>query len=105
MRDFRSHKIARFLIADLLSFSRIEQKIIYLVGYSWTWDLIYSKMKKQSYRKMLVDLYSGFEFIEYSTNEPNICLKPENIFMARVGKHVPEKIFEKFKWLRFGLLL
>ncbi len=105
MREFRSYKIARCLIADLLSFSKIEQKIIYLVGYSWTWDLIYSKMKKQSYRKMLVDLYSEFGFIEYSTNEPNICLKPENIFMVRVGKHVPKKTFEKFKWLRFGLLL
>ncbi|MCK5100011.1 MAG: hypothetical protein KAR45_18015 [Desulfobacteraceae bacterium] len=104
-REFRNYQIAYYLLSGLFSFPKIEQKIIYLAGYSWTWDLAYSDMNEQSYRQMLINLYSGFGFMEYPTNEPNICLKPENIFMVRVGKNVSEKTREKFKWLRFGLSL
>ena len=40
---------------------------------------------------------------EYQTNEPNICLRPENIFMARIGENVSREIQNQFKWLRFGM--
>jgi acetoin utilization protein AcuA len=41
--------------------------------------------------------------VEYQTNEPNICLKPENVFMGRVGKNVAAEVQNDFKWLRFGM--
>lgn len=41
--------------------------------------------------------------MECRTNEPNICLKPENIFMVRTGHNVPQKIKDDFKLLRFGI--
>ena len=105
LREFRNYKIAYYLLSELFSFPEIEQKIIYLVGYSWTWDFTSSGMNKESYRQMLINLYSEFGFMEYPTNEPNICLKPENIFMVRLGEIVSKKTREKFKWLRFGLYL
>jgi acetoin utilization protein AcuA len=41
--------------------------------------------------------------VEYQTNEPNICLKPENVFMGRIGKKVSLEGQNDFKWLRFGM--
>lgn len=105
LREFRNLGIARLLLSRLLLDSKLEQKIIYLTAYSWTWDLDYSSLNLQSYRNMLIHLYAGLGLTEYLTNEPNICLKSENIFMARVGKNVPQKIQENFKWMRFGVSL
>ena len=52
---------------------------------------------------MLIRLFTDFNFQELETNEPNICLKPENLFMGRVGAAVSEEIQKNFKWLRFGV--
>ncbi|MCD4722862.1 MAG: hypothetical protein K8S13_23840 [Desulfobacula sp.] len=103
LRGFRNHGIARQLLFPLFRDPELEKKIVYLTAYSWTWDLDYSGLSVQSYRNMLINLYAGFGLIEYLTNEPNICLKPENIFMAQVGKNVPQEIRETFKWMRFGV--
>ncbi|MCD4742652.1 MAG: hypothetical protein K8R67_09295 [Desulfobacteraceae bacterium] len=103
LREFRNHWIAPHLLSNLFSDSKLEQKIVYLIAYSWTWDIDYSGLSIQSYRDKLVDLYTDFGFIEYLTNEPNICLRPENIFMARVGKNISQNVREDFKWIRFGL--
>ena len=48
-------------------------------------------------------LFEPFGFQEYETNEPNLCLKPENIFMARIGARVSAEDQNRFKWLRFGM--
>ena len=77
--------------------------IAYMVGYSWTWDLDGTGKTAQEYRNILLHLFSPHGFIEMQTNEPNICLKPENLFMARVGGNLPDKILQEFKWLRFGV--
>lgn len=103
LREFRSQRIARDLLFHLFCDPGLEHKIVYLTAYTWTWDLKYSGLSAQVYRNVLIDLYSEFGFIEYLTNEPNICLKPENIFMARVGKNVSQNIQEEFKWIRFDL--
>lgn len=103
LREFRKQGIARRLLYHLLSDPELEHKIIYLTAYSWTWDTVYSGLTIQSYRNMLMNLYADFGFMEYLTNEPNICLKSENVFMARIGEKVPQKIREEFKWLRFGI--
>ena len=102
-RSWRSAKVAQGILKMLLSSSEIEDKITYLVGYSWTWDLDGTKLSAHGYRRMLIHLYEGFGFEEYQTNEPNICLKPENFFMGRIGSRVSEEVSKKFKWLRFDI--
>jgi len=104
LREFRNHGIARQLLARLFSGTFVEEKIIYLTAYSWTWDLNYSGFTVHSYRDMLISLYTAKGFLEFQTNEHNICLKPENIFMARIGQGVPRKIRDEFKLVRFGVL-
>ena len=102
-RNWRTAKVSRQILELLLSSPIIEDKIIYLVGYSWTWDLDGTKLSSQQYRSMLVHLYESFGFEEYQTNEPNICLKPENFFMGRIGKNVSKEVVKNFKWLRFDI--
>ena len=102
-RSWRSAKVAQGILKMLLSSPEIEEKIAYLVGYSWTWDLDGTRQTAHGYRRMLIHLYESFGFQEYQTNEPNICLKPENFFMGRIGKHVSEELKKQFKWLRFDI--
>ena len=102
-RSWRSEKIALRILKSLIDHPLIENKIAYMVGYSWTWDLEYTRKTAADYRKVLLKLFEACGFAEYQTNEPNISLKPENIFMCRIGEHVSEKILNRFKWLRFGL--
>jgi acetoin utilization protein AcuA len=104
VREFRGAGIAQRLLSRVLSDPQREHEIVYLTGYSWTWDLEYSGLSAEAYRRMLVHLYSQFGFKEYLTNEPNVCLKPENIFMARIGVKVPHEVRENFRWVRFGVL-
>jgi acetoin utilization protein AcuA len=87
-RDWRSAGLGRDVLAALLRHPLIEEKIVYMVGYSWTWDLDGTQKTAQAYRRMLIRLFEPFGFIEYQTNEPNICLKPENLFMGRIGGRV-----------------
>jgi acetoin utilization protein AcuA len=102
-RPWRSAGIASEIIKMMLVYPRIEEKIVYLVGYSWTWDLKGKKLSGQEYRRMLIKLFEPFGFKEYETNEPNVSLRPENILMCRMGQNVTQKIKDRFKWLRFGL--
>jgi acetoin utilization protein AcuA len=102
-RPWRSAGIAPGIVKMMLAYPRIEEKIIYLVGYSWTWDLKGKKLTGREYRQMLIKLFEPFGFKEYETNEPNVCLRAENILMCRVGQNVTQKIKDRFKWLRFGL--
>jgi len=103
LREYRNQGIAQHLLSSLFFDPELEQKIVYLTAYSWIWDLDFLDFSVQGYRNMLVSLYRGFRFLEYPTNEPNICLKPENIFMVRKGENVSREIQEDFKWLRFGI--
>ena len=102
-RSLRSCKIAGDLVHLMLAHPKIEQMIAYMVGYSWTWDLDGSGLNAQQYRNLLIRLFSPHGFIELQTNEPNICLKPENLFMGRIGSGVSDQVRQDFKWLRFGV--
>ena len=102
-RDWRSIGVANKILSVLVGQPSIEDKIAYMVGYSWTWDLDGTRQSAQRYRQMLIRLFEPFGFIEYQTNEPNICLKAENLFMGRVGSRVDEETNQAFKWLRFGI--
>ena len=102
-RDWRSIGVANKILSVLMGHPAIEEKIAYMVGYSWTWDLDGTRKSAQEYRQMLIRLFEPYDFIEYQTNEPNICLKAENLFMGRVGSRVDEQTNQAFKWLRFGI--
>ncbi len=101
-RKWRAQKVATAIVQMMMVHPLIEAKIAYFVGYSWTWDLDGNRMTASQYRQMMMRLFEPFEFQEYTTNEPNICLKPENIFMARIGSDVSVQTRQAFKWLRYG---
>jgi len=73
------------------------------VGYSWTWDL--EGISAMEYRNMLISLFSQQGFKTFQTNEPNIMMRPENLFMARIGANISENIRKRFKIVRFDLNL
>lgn len=102
-RSWRYLKIAPAILKMLVAFPQVEEKIVYMVGYSWTWDLSGTRKTVQLYRQMLINLFKSQGFKEYKTNEPNICLKSENLFMCRLGNEISQTIRDRFKWLRFGL--
>lgn len=102
-RSWRSFRIAPGLLKMAICHPQVEEKIVYMVGYSWTWDLKGTRKTAQQYRQMLIKLFEPHGFKEYQTNEPNVCLKPENLFMCRVGNNIRQVILYRFKWLRFGL--
>jgi len=102
-REWRSKKVARGIVQMMNVHPKIDDKVAYFVGYSWTWDLDGNRMTAQQYRQMMSRLFEPFGFEEYQTNEPNICLKSENIFMARIGENVSKELQNQFKWLRFGM--
>ena len=92
-----SKKILRFLVNHPLK----EGRIFYMVGYSWTWDL--EGISAMDYRNMLIRIFSHQGFKTFQTNEPNIMMRPENLFMARMGVNVSEAIQKRFKQVRFDL--
>lgn len=102
-RGYRFGGIGHDLMTCLLAVPDLEAKIAYMVGYCWTWDLDGTRKSAQDYRRMLIKLFKPHGFKEYETNEPNISLKPENLFMARMGKNISAETETRFKWLRFGV--
>ena len=102
-RNWRSRKIASSILKMMIDHPHIEEKIVYMVGYAWTWDLSGASKTAKQYRQMLINLFKPHGFEEYRTNDPNIGLKPENLFMCRLGNNIGQVIRDRFKWLRFGL--
>ena len=102
-RRFRSCGIAAKILDLLMHSPDVDDLIVYMVGYSWTWDLDGTGKSALEYRNILIRLFGSFGFQELQTNEPNISLKPENLFMARIGPLVSAEDQKKFKWLRFGV--
>lgn len=102
-RNYRGHKIGRRIFDLLMDDDFFEDKIAYMNGYSWHWDLDGTGFSMGEYRKMLMGLLRGHGFKEYFTNEPNIALREENFFMARVGSRVSEEDRQRFRNLRFGI--
>ena len=103
-RSWRTARVASAILEMMLSFPGVEEKIIYLVGYSWTWDLQGTGKTIEQYRRMLIRLFESQGFKQYRTNEPNVCLRPENFFMCRIGNGISPAVRDRFKWLRFGIL-
>lgn len=102
-RDWRQMGVGSVLVKGMLSDPRVEEKIIYFVGFTWTWDLRWTKITASQYRKMMIRLFQPFQFKECKTNEPNICLDADNLFMCRIGKNISDGLLDDFKWLSFGV--
>ena len=57
-----------------------------VVGYAWTWDLRGCGLDAARVTAALMArLFEPFGFREHATNEPNLCLKRENLFLTRIG--------------------
>ena len=103
VRDWRKTGLGKVLVEGMLSHPEVEKRIIYLVGYTWVWDLSGAGLTGAQYHRMMVRLFEPFGFTECKTNEPNICLDPDNLFMCRTGKNIGEQLRDDFKWLSFGV--
>ena len=100
---FRACHIAGCLLHRMLTHPRMEEIIAFMVGYSWTWDLAGTGLSGEAYRNVLIRLFSAYGFVKFTTNEPNVCLRPENLFMARIGSRVSDEFREEFMYLRYGV--
>lgn len=100
---WRSSGLSGHILNLLVDHPLKETRIFYMVGYSWTWDLEGKGLSALAYRNMLIALFSREGFRIYETNEPNVMLRPENLFMARIGVGVSDAVQKRFKWVRFGL--
>ncbi len=102
-RDFRRQGIARQMIASVLREDFFEDKIAFVSAFSWHWDLDGCGLSTWRYREMMTDLMLRHGFREQYTNEPNVAIKEENLFMARIGTRVTRSDETRFRNLRFGL--
>jgi len=100
-RPWRSLGISKEILRFLVDHPLREGRIFYMVGYSWTWDL--EGISAMDYRNMLISIFSHQGFKTFQTNEPNIMMRPENLFMARIGVNISEEIRKRFKLVRFDL--
>ena len=102
-RGWRGQRIMTRLLALLFDRPQIEPLILYIVGYSWTWDLAGTGISALDYRQGLKNLLIPHGFKEYPTNEPNVGLRKENLFMARIGAEVEKAVQKRFTSLLFGI--
>jgi len=100
-RPWRSLGISKNLLRFLVDQPLKEERIFYMVGYSWTWDL--ERISAMDYRNRLISIFFQQGFKTYQTNEPNVMMRPENVFMARIGTNISENIRKRFKMVRFNL--
>ncbi len=102
-RNFRSLQLAGLILEATMNEDFFEDKITYMCGFSWHWDLEGSGMNAVQYRQMMMKLYSRVGFREVYTNEPNIAMREENVMMIRVGSRVTPEDRQRFRYLRFGI--
>lgn len=103
-RNYRHAGIADAIVRTFMADTFFEEKIAYMNGYCWHWDLDGTGLTMMQYRRMMINFLKKFGFQEYYTNEPNIALREENIFMARIGSRVSEEDQRRFRNLRFGIV-
>ena len=102
-RSRRGRGIAGALLGLLARHPRIEEWAVVVVGYAWSWDLRGCGLDAAAYRRMMARLFAPSGFREHATNEANLCLKPENLFLARIGADLPAAARQRFKWLCYGI--
>jgi len=56
-RSWRSLKIAPAILKKLVAYPQIEAKIVYMVGYSWTWDLNGTRKTAHQFIKFIRNIF------------------------------------------------
>jgi acetoin utilization protein AcuA len=102
-RNYRGEGIARLLFEAFMDDEFFEDKIAYMNGFSWHWDLEGAGLSMPEYRRMMVNFVRTQGFKEQYTNEPNVAMREENFFTVRIGERVLQEDVRKFKNLRFGM--
>lgn len=102
-RAWRSGGLAKKILELALDHPHKDDKILYMVGYSWTWDIEGSGLPIMAYRDMMIGLFAQFGFSLRQTNEPNIMMRPENMFMVKIGANVSEAVVRRLKQVQFNL--
>jgi acetoin utilization protein AcuA len=102
-RGWRDLKLMKPMLGEVVLEPDNERRILYIVGYSWHWDLDHTKKTVQEYRETIIHLLTPLGFRQYPTNEPNVSLRPENLFMARIGQEVDKAAKKRFTNLLFGI--
>ena len=103
-RGWRDQGLMRPMLELVVDQPENDHRILYIVGYSWHWDLDETKKTLSQYRDTIISLLSPLGFRQYPTNEPNVCLRPENLFMARLGDALDTPIKRRFTNLLFGMI-
>jgi acetoin utilization protein AcuA len=103
-RNYRGMGIAGKIFRLLMQDDFFEDKIAYICGFSWHWDLDGSGLTMAQYRRMMLGLLKRYGFEECYTNEPNVALREENFFMVRIGSRVSQEDRIRFRDLRFGIV-
>ncbi len=103
-RNWRNLGIAQKLVHMAMDRDFYEEKIAYMNGFSWHWDLEGTGFTLAQYRQMMINLMRPYGFKEYPTNEPNVAIREENVFLARIGSRVSELDVRRFRKLLFGIL-
>ena len=102
-RGWRNHGLMKPMLEMVVNEPANEARILYIVGYSWTWDLDETKKNVMDYRETIVHLLTPLGFRQYPTNEPNVSLRAENLFMARIGGLIERPVKRRFTNLLFGI--
>ena len=100
-RNWRRLGIARAMVALIIADPFIEEKIFFLTGYSWHWDLDQTQLSAYAYRNVLVRLFRPFNFRVYLTTNPEIVMSSANVLMARIGNKVTPTQVERFQKMLF----
>jgi acetoin utilization protein AcuA len=102
-RGYRHLHLAQRLAELSVDADFFEDKIAYMNGFSWHWDLDGTGFTMAQYRKMMVNLLKPYGFREYPTNEPNVAMREENVFLSRIGSRVSPRDQRRFRNLLFGI--
>lgn len=104
-RGWRGQGLMKPMLELVVGEPANEARIIYIVGYSWHWDLDETHKTLTQYRDTIIHLLTPLGFRQYPTNEPNVSLRSENLFMARLGAEAAadKTIKRRFTNLLFGI--
>jgi acetoin utilization protein AcuA len=102
-RGWRDQKLMKPMLKTVCSEPANDDNILYIVGYSWTWDLDDTKKTLTEYRDTIIHLLAPLGFKQFPTNEPNVSLRAENLFMARIGDNIAKDTKRRFTNLLFGI--
>lgn len=94
--NWRGMGIGRHLLGFALELDALEDIILFAIGLSWHWDTEGTGLNVFRYREMIARLFASQGFVEYPTTEPNVSMEAANIFLARIGKRVDQRMVSRF---------